>query len=531
MSNAAIIDNPELVIGLVGPIGVDLDAVIGYLKKALQEVHYKSKVIHITTVMGDILPHLKVDDESYTGRYKSLIRNADTVRRITNNQAALACLAISEIRRLRQELHKKLPRKKARDTPALGTAFIIRQFKREEEINLLRQVYGRKFVQISVFSDADERRKQLIKKIKGYRTTIVEDVDAEKQAIDLISIDNNEIGDDYGQRVSDVFHLGDVFVQGESTKEAEDTIERFIKAFFGHNGLSPTKAEYGMYAAAGAALRSLDLSRQVGAAIFSQHGEVITLGCNEVPKAFGGTYWSDDDGDKARDFEEGYDGNHSRKLRMVHDLVDRMGKLGFLSDKLVKAGPPVEQIRRMMSEKLISGSRVMDIIEFGRIIHAEMSAITDAARLGKALKDSVLFCTTFPCHMCAKHIVSSGIRKVTFLEPYPKSHAKDLHSDSITFSCTEESAKVLFEPFIGISPRRYRDIFEKKKRKDDEGKATMWNKGKPIPRIEDRGSSYIDNEEPAISLVVRHIIDLQRTPKPASRPRVRRVQDPITVKK
>jgi deoxycytidylate deaminase len=43
----------------------------------------------------------------------------------------------------------------------------------------------------------------------------------------------------------------------------------------------------------------------------------------------------------------------------------------------------------------------MDILEFGRVIHAEMSAISDAARLGRATKDATLFCTTFPCHICA----------------------------------------------------------------------------------------------------------------------------------
>jgi hypothetical protein len=135
-----------------------------------------------------------------------------------------------------------------------------------------------------------------------------------------------------------------------------------------------------------------------------------------------------------------------------------------------------------------------------------MSAITDAARKGKPLEGSIMFTTTFPCHMCAKHIVSSGVRRVVFLEPYPKSHAKDLHEDSITFSSAESHEKVLFEPFIGISPRRYRDIFEKRKRKDSNGKAQPWAMGKPVPRIEDRGSSYIANEEPAISLVVKRIM-------------------------
>ncbi|RWG80970.1 MAG: deoxycytidylate deaminase [Mesorhizobium sp.] len=508
MGNTVTVDDPELVIGLVGPIGVNLDAIVGFLEASLRGVNYKTQVIHITKVMRDLIPHLQVDDESYSARYRSLIKNSDLVRRSVNNQAALACLAISEIRRLRQELQPQLDPKDAREAPLLSTAFIVRQFKREEEIALLRQVYGRKFVQISVFSDPHERRSQLVRKIKEFGTGTVEDGEAEKQAIDLISIDHNEVDDEFGQRVSDVFHRGDVFVRGEDNQGAADTVDRFIRAFFGHNSLSPTKTEYGMYAAAGAALRSLDLSRQVGAAVFSPNGEVITLGCNEVPKAFGGTYWCDDPGDKHRDFEEGADGNHSRKIRVVDDLVERMGKLGFLSDKLLSTGSTHKQVRRLMSERTIADSKVMDLIEFGRIIHAEMSAITDAARLGKPLAGAILFCTTFPCHMCAKHIVSSGINRVVFLEPYPKSHAKDLHSDSITFSASERETKVLFEPFIGISPRRYRDIFEKRKRKDSSGKASPWADGKPVPRIEDRSSAYIENEEPAISLVTAKILEL-----------------------
>lgn len=505
MTTAATVDNPEIVIGLVGPIGVDLDAIVRFLTEALADVQYTSEMIHITQVMRDVLPHIVVDENTYGNRYKSLIDHADEVRQRVNNNGALACLAISAIRRVRARRNGKGP-----DQPSLGTAYIIRQLKREEEITLLRAVYGRKFVQISIYSDLDERRRQLMKKIKGFGTGIVEDGAAEKEAIDLIARDHNEVDEIFGQRISDVFHLGDVFVPGHSGREAKEVVERFVNAFFGHNGLSPTKAEYGMYAAAGASLRSLDLSRQIGAAIFSDRGEVITLGCNEVPKAFGGTYWCDDPGAPHRDFEEGEDGNHSRKLRLLHDLVERMGQLGYLSDKLEKEGATSNQVRKMMSESLISDSRVMDIIEFGRIIHAEMSAITDAARKGKALADSILFTTTFPCHMCAKHIVSSGVRRVVFLEPYPKSHAKDLHEDSITFSPAEQSSKVLFEPFIGISPRRYRDIFEKKKRKNSDGKALPWAEKRPVPRIEDKSPSYIANEEPAISLVVENILALAK---------------------
>lgn len=363
-SAAETVDDPEIVIGLVGPIGVDMDYVIQSLEKSLHSVSYATSVIHLTTVLGDLAPRLRPAAATYIERYKGLISSADTVRRHTDNNAAFSCLAISEIRRLRQVSRDHLDSRTAANTPRRGTAYIIRQFKRPEEIALLRQVYGRKFLQVSVYLDKEERKQLLVEKIKSYDSKIVEDANAESQALDLIEIDYSEVSDTYGQRVSDVFHLGDVFVRGEHKPSTAATIDRFIRAFFGHNGISPTKTEYGMYAAAGASLRSLDLSRQVGAAIFSAAGEIVSMGCNEVPKAFGGTYWSDNDGEAYRDFEKGADGNHVRKLRIVHDLVERMGKLGYLSTSLTSLGDTSAQVRALMANPSISDSRVMDIINF-----------------------------------------------------------------------------------------------------------------------------------------------------------------------
>ena len=328
--------------------------------------------------------------------------------------------------------------------------------------------------------------------------------ESETQAIELMEIDSNEETEEYGQRITDVFHLGDVFVRGNTKKNVQRTIKRFFEAFFGSNAISPTKMEYGMYTAAGAALRSIDLSRQVGAAIFRHSGEVLTMGCNEVPKAFGGTYWDDDDVSIHRDFEEGLDANQNRKIEILHDFVTRLHKLNLLGESASKIGDIDGQVEFLAKNELVKESQLMDIIEFGRMVHAEMNAITDAARLGKSIQDSTLYCTTFPCHMCAKHIVSAGIKKVVFLEPYPKSYAEELHSDSITFNFSDSNNKVFFEPFIGISPRRYRDIFEKKKRKDSNGSIRHWSEGEPnsqpIPSIEDRSASYIDNEIPSMEI-------------------------------
>jgi len=142
-------------------------------------------------------------------------------------------------------------------------------------------------------------------------------------------------------------------------------------------------------------------------------------------------------------------------------------------------------------------AQLMDILEFGRMIHAEMSAICDAARQGRVLKHSILYCTTFPCHICAKHIVASGIAKVVFVEPFPKSYAEQLHGDAIVIGRSTDSTKVSFEPFIGISPFRYRDLFARERRKNDIGDFEQWADGEARPIIKYTVQNWIVNEAAA----------------------------------
>lgn len=486
-----LFDSPELVFGIVGPIGVDVDAVVDDIQSELSKVGYESTIIHLTKFIQHPKMKTKLDESTYFSRYKSLIARGNEFRRIAKNKAAVASLGIAKIREIRKSLSGDSKK------PKFKHAYILRQFKRPEEIELMRKVYGRKFIQVSISASESERRRVLIDKINSYNDSPKKDGECEKNAIDLINMDHNQRDEEDGQRLSDVFHLGDVFVDGVDRKIISQTICRFVSALFGDNSISPSKYEYGLYIAMAASLRSIDLSRQVGAAIFTPVGEVVSLGCNEVPKSGGGTYWSDDTNGQHRDMELGHDPNHLRKNEIVYDIINRMSDEGYLSSKLKSIKDGQRRVDVFLNNKRIKDSQIMDIIEFGRIIHAEMSAISDAARMGRATKDAILFCTTFPCHLCAKHIVAAGLSKVVFLEPYPKSYAQKLHSDSITFD-KEELGKVLFQPFVGISPRRYRDLFEKKKRKDSKGRAQKWNFGHAAPMIEDRGAAYIEYEEEAL---------------------------------
>jgi tRNA(Arg) A34 adenosine deaminase TadA len=160
----------------------------------------------------------------------------------------------------------------------------------------------------------------------------------------------------------------------------------------------------------------------------------------------------------------------------------------------------------------------MDALEYGRVVHAEMSALADAARCGHGTKGAVLYCTTFPCHLCAKHIVAAGISKVVFLEPYPKSLAFDLHADSIQVEGGDRGhyndfPSVKFEHFYGVSPRRYREIFERGKRKDDNGALIEYAGGTARPIIDIKFPFYSQLEKYFSQAAMRALNRMKRDGK------------------
>ncbi len=72
-------------------------------------------------------------------------------------------------------------------------------------------------------------------------------------------------------------------------------------------------------------------------------------------------------------------------------MVRRLAEAGHLSAELLSGGDPgriLEKILRDSGPDSVKELRVMDLPEFGRDIHAEMSAISDAARIGVPIKDS-----------------------------------------------------------------------------------------------------------------------------------------------
>ena len=135
---------------------------------------------------------------------------------------------------------------------------------------------------------------------------------------------------------------------------------------------------------------------------------------------------------------------------------------------------------------------ISDVIEYGRMEHAEMNAITDASRFGRPTKDGTLYCTTMPCHMCTKLIIASGIREVQYLQPYYKSLVRELYEDSVSID-EELDGKVYFHPFIGVTRSGFRIVFEKGRRKDESDDALRWNPLGSFPCVHDRVSVIPDH--------------------------------------
>lgn len=392
-----------------------------------------------------------------------------------------ALLAIEAVRRI----HVSRPldpndRKRA----LLNSAHILLTLKRPDEVAYLRRIYGVGLQVISVFATEEERKRYLTRE-KHLSSDEAENLIEEDE-------DDHESG---GQRTREAFEMADLFIDVGRSDDWKRQLGRFLDILFSHPYKTPTKAEQAMYIAYSASLRSAQFGRQVGAAIVNDDGDLLAVGCNEVPKATGGQYWTHEKPDE-RDHEVGCDSNDREKNRIVAEIVSRVPK----------------EFRGLLEESIRKTS-LFSITEYGRAVHAEMEALASCARRGIATKGQTLYSTTFPCHNCARHIVGFGIKEVVYIEPYPKSKAAFLHSDSIAISEEERISlnthKIPFVPFVGISPRKYAELFTAKpmygkvvdRKLKSTGSAISWQRNRTDLKLRMNPFSYIEREQIAIEQI------------------------------
>jgi len=473
----------ELVIALCGPIGSPLHEVAETIKKVLlKEFDYeKCEILKLSKFIEEryeIDTKNKINTVSPFERTDILITKGDDLRKEHGNDV-LAAYAVSKIAFDRKVAQKEENEKKfpiGEDIQPAPEKYqprrichIIDSIKNQEELETLKLVYRDMLYSIGVYSPLPVREKAL--KDKGMKTD---------EIYKLIDRDSGE-EIDHGQTVRDTFPKSDFFLRIDSKINSliERKVKRFLDLILQTRVITPWASETAMYLAASAAGNSACLSRQVGAALTDEKDEVISVGWNDVPKFEGGLYMSADSLSEDKDqrcwnLEGGICFNDKEKQDRAELLVA----------DLIKAKIITEEQRETALAK-VKGSNLKSLIEFSRAIHAEMHAIILGSQVGGArVRGGKLYCTTYPCHSCARHIVVSGVKEVYYIEPYRKSLAIKLHSDAISESETDID-KVRILPYDGVSPSRYLKLFrvESDARKTKEGKLPIVNPRKAQPKF------------------------------------------------
>jgi deoxycytidylate deaminase len=521
------LEGPELFFGLVAPIGTGGGTVAEALREALESVYYEASQIKVIDQLEKVYNVSTntpfIDSTTFRNelnRYRMQILRGNQFCRLMaateqegtsgKGKAALAALAIREvlnIRKFNAEYAKEEGAPYEENpyfVPLVRHAYIFRSFKRPSEIDHLRSVYGDAFLLISAHSPQDTRIDRLSANLAS--SGIVFDPQKIKdQALRLMNKDEEEPGVRHGQNVLETYSKADVFINAAATRsEIKRELERFVEILFGYQFNTPTRDEQGMAIAHLVSLRSSHAKRQVGAVITDSDGTVLATGCNEVPRAFGGNYWVGDKRD-VRDFRTGKNASLEVREEVLGDIFSRLYELRWLSEEKMAEFKKGQQkfLEGLHTIDKIRDSRLMDALEFDRTVHAEMAAISDAARHGININGCTLYTTTFPCHNCARHIVMSGIRRVVYMYPFKKSLTGRLHSDAVCIDISQDAdmKKVRFEPYIGISPRLYMLFFAAGNRTAEEPdrwkRFVKWDGKEAQPRRKTDREAYNEGEDAA----------------------------------
>lgn len=517
----------ELVVGLVGYAGAGTSTAGNRIRVMLQAAGYHVELIKFSDLIA-ILDGLPLPDEkegiekgqSRFERARIFQDRGDDIRLELGGYA----LASAAIRRIQQ----------CRDGDKVGTkktAYVLDSLKHPEEVELLRIVYDHTFRLVAVHCNTPRRQERLI----GDKTS-----DAKyggvstDEVIDFMERDGKDSAKKHGQRVRDVFHLADFFLDNSFSSAngagMNADIDRFVNLLLGNGLVRPTAGEKAMYVAHSSALQSACLSRQVGAALISADGRLVATGKNDPPKFGGGTYDEDSDQDH-RCFKWKFDEesgefvgchNDRKKDQLRKAIADWIAEQ--ISPKIAERvlpedivlGDDVNSAKRQSLSDAISAAvlempdafddmpGIRDAIEYSRSIHAEMAALMAASRGGISTKSSTLYVTVFPCHNCARHLVAAGVNAVFFIEPYVKSLAYELHSDSITEEVLDVSRRsqqrMTVAPFTGVGPRMYDDFFVKRKElKGPRGRFDPRDEGEPYFAVRLRELTKV--EDAAVELV------------------------------
>ena len=512
----------ELVFGVVGFAGSGTSKISDDLSECLRAESLLGGPFAVTIIKASKLLKSWADIKGIPYNADSLKcidsvvelqRLGNEIRQQNSDCAAVAILLIEEIRKIRAKAVKiPFPSNNAIIPDSNRRAYILDSIKHPSEVELLRRIYGNSFALVGVVCDEDKKKDRLSKK---YTSKSGED------DIDDFMKNDAKSSHNFGQRVEKTFYMADFYIDNSEDKflpgtldnlrsnpnwKTADELSRLIKIVTHSEIVRPNLNEMAMYFADCARLSSACLSRQVGASLIDKDGSLVATGANEVPRAGGGVYGESFSPSPEEDYRCAFHPIETRRQchnnEQQREIIDELSEnflaaLPSLCKLLVQEGQeqlpggqndqdPSLQDKKDIIRDILKESRISGLLEFSRAIHAEMDALLSAARQGVSPKGTKLFVTTFPCHYCARHIVTAGVDEVQFIEPYPKSKALTLHNDSITVNRSGwkppseggNEKKVLFTPFIGVAPQLYRRAFMKDRDLKNESTG-MKNIGEP----------------------------------------------------
>lgn len=458
----------ELIIGICSPIGSDSNIVITQIISRLKDYEYEVEIIKLSDFIRSYFPEKPNLLPGKTSAYSDLmykISGGDYLRKEYKNNSILVELAIKKIREDRGE-------KETTEIKGRRKCYIIDSLKNTEELKLLQSIYGEIFYLFSIFSPEEERKLNLLNK------------QLSKSEVDEIILKDEYENNEHGQNVRDTFVNGDIFIRisNKSVESLKQNIERYFHLIFETRIITPTSHEIAMQDAKSAAGNSACLSRQVGATITNEQGVVIARGWNDVPK-FGGNLYNDLDFNSKRCKDNGYCYNVKHRNDIFDEIELQIGNIiqEKLSGHLRLAVHEGEEKSKIM--EIIKKSDFKNIIEYSRSIHAEMHAIIIGSQMTNSkMVGGNLYCTTYPCHNCARHIILAGIKNIYYIEPYKKSLGMILHNDALTED-ENENDKVKILPYDGVSPDKYLNFFSMKdERKEKNGKIVEKNIKTAVPK-------------------------------------------------
>ena len=378
------------------------------------------------------------------------LQNIGNELRKTKGIDYLAASALSEV-------NAGLPPK---GDSAYPVGIVVDGIRNVGEIGALQQLPN--FFLISVQAGTDMRKERTIGDGRRFKTSE-----------EFVAADNRDRDEQtvYGQQVKECNYRADIIIinEEEVSSSAEKPYQEYIERLLYRDyvkliehvasGKHPNERkarleESLMTAAYVESKRSSCLKRKVGAIVASPTGDIISAGHNEVPEGSDACLDDPRYGRCARDVVQETIG---RKFKHCPNC----GELIMMNVKCEHCGSPITcfakrcpeckglleieyacgKCRTNVFSNFLPGAgseRTGKLLDLCRALHAEENAILNLAKFGVRLPSAqrgaesldsldggcVLYSTTFPCNLCANKIVTVGIRKVVYAEPYTMDEAK-----------------------------------------------------------------------------------------------------------